>query len=326
VGDRTLFGNELTGLYEMQITGSPERNIDVHGQIAQNANTFEHLNIGTGNANTPTSWCSEGTEAAFFAENGPHGTKDWTANMGNCGSSIMNIDAIRLDVNTQGFSLEDGHCEHAQFCILAGQDTNANGYVIKTTWGSSSGNCGTGNNCHPTSGTYQNTPKSSNIAISNNYTTNNGDYMFLNTRAFTGSDNSIVDGINSAVISDSVLELYAVDNNAGGNGCTSIVTTATNGVTPLFCQNTSFNANIKVTGHVNQGATGDYAGKCSMSTSTSCTFSINTAYNSTPICIAQPQGSTAIAGACSVSSTTVTITAASSNSQTWGAILIGNAN
>jgi hypothetical protein len=38
------------------------------------------------------------------------------------------------------------------------------------------------------------------------------------------------------------------------------------------------------------------------------------------------QSAPAVAAACSVSGTTVTITAASSNSLTWGAVLIGNPN
>jgi hypothetical protein len=60
-------------------------------------------------------------------------------------------------------------------------------------------------------------------------------------------------------------------------------------------------------------------GKCTMSSGTSCTFSIGASFASTPNCQVTVQGTTAIAGACSVSGTTVTITAASSNSATWAA-------
>jgi hypothetical protein len=66
-------------------------------------------------------------------------------------------------------------------------------------------------------------------------------------------------------------------------------------------------------------------GTCVMPSATTCTFQI-VAFNSTPICHAQAQGATPITSACSVSGTTVTITAASSNSQTWGAVLYGNPN
>ena len=78
--------------------------------------------------------------------------------------------------------------------------------------------------------------------------------------------------------------------------------------------------------HINQAAANNHAGTCAMSSATSCTWTLAAAYTSTPICIASVQGSAAIAGACSVSGTTVTITAASSNSQTWGAVLVGNPN
>jgi hypothetical protein len=91
-----------------------------------------------------------------------------------------------------------------------------------------------------------------------------------------------------------------------------------------------YSGTAKMTGlttqHANQLATNSFAGTCAMTSATSCTWSLTVAYTSTPICIANVQGTTAIAGACSVSGTMVTITAASSNSQTWGAVLIGNPN
>ena len=67
-------------------------------------------------------------------------------------------------------------------------------------------------------------------------------------------------------------------------------------------------------------------GTCTMSGASSCTFTIASAFNVTPVCQAQAQGATAIAGACSVSGTTVTVHSASSNSLTWGAVLYGNPN
>jgi hypothetical protein len=83
---------------------------------------------------------------------------------------------------------------------------------------------------------------------------------------------------------------------------------------------------IPSNGHLNQGSTGTFAGTCAMSAGTTCTITIGAAYNSTPGCVATPQGATAIAGACSVSGTTITITAASANSVTWAAMLFGNPN
>lgn len=76
---------------------------------------------------------------------------------------------------------------------------------------------------------------------------------------------------------------------------------------------------------VAQSSTNTFAGTCTMSSSTSCTFAVAHNYT-TPICIATVQGSSPIAGACSVSGTTVTITAESSNLATWGAMVVGNPN
>jgi hypothetical protein len=78
-------------------------------------------------------------------------------------------------------------------------------------------------------------------------------------------------------------------------------------------------------GHLNPANTGQFTGHCTMVSSTSCTFTISFPY-ANAACVASVQGTTAIASACSISSTTVTITAASSNSQKWEAILIGDPN
>ena len=64
---------------------------------------------------------------------------------------------------------------------------------------------------------------------------------------------------------------------------------------------------------------GNYA-TCSMSSSTSCTVTLSTS-SLWKACNAQVQGSTAIAAACNISGTTLTVTAASSNSQVWGIFL-----
>lgn len=79
-------------------------------------------------------------------------------------------------------------------------------------------------------------------------------------------------------------------------------------------------------GHLNQDASGRFAGTCAMSSGTSCTFTLKAAFIGTPICVATVQGITPIAGACTVAGTTVTVTAATSNSSTWGAMVIGNPN
>ena len=90
---------------------------------------------------------------------------------------------------------------------------------------------------------------------------------------------------------------------------------------------------IQVTlgGHLNQVATGTFAGSCSMSSTTTCTFSIASSFAKTPLATcsidaASKVPGTAISCKVSVSGTTVTITAGASNSLTWDAVLIGNPN
>ncbi len=87
-----------------------------------------------------------------------------------------------------------------------------------------------------------------------------------------------------------------------------------------------FNVPVVINAHLDQSSSGNLGGKCSMSSSTSCTFKLSTAYAKGYVCIPAVQGSAAIAGACSVSGLTVTITAGTPNSQTWGALIIGNPN
>jgi hypothetical protein len=64
-------------------------------------------------------------------------------------------------------------------------------------------------------------------------------------------------------------------------------------------------------------------GACTMSSGTSCTVTLS-AQPSTPgltHCVAQVQGATPIAAACSISGTTATVTAGSSNSATWAVFI-----
>lgn len=77
----------------------------------------------------------------------------------------------------------------------------------------------------------------------------------------------------------------------------------------------------------NQSAASNSAGTCAMSTSTSCTITISHTYT-TPVCITTQQSATLTGGAagCTVSGTTVTITSAVANSETWGAFVFGNPN
>lgn len=95
--------------------------------------------------------------------------------------------------------------------------------------------------------------------------------------------------------------------------------------TPEWSLNSS-NGNATLAGHLNQAASGNWAGTCTMSSSTTCTISLAAAFSSTPGCVVTVQSSTVIAGGCTVFGTTVTVTAARPNSLTWAAILFGNPN
>jgi len=90
--------------------------------------------------------------------------------------------------------------------------------------------------------------------------------------------------------------------------------------------NLDVKGNAGVRGHIDQGATGQFAGTCTMSATTSCTITLANSYTSTPGCLVTVQSATVIAGGCTVSGTTVTVRAASLNSSTWAAMLFGNPN
>jgi len=62
-------------------------------------------------------------------------------------------------------------------------------------------------------------------------------------------------------------------------------------------------------------------GTCTMSSGTTCTVTLSAQPANTARCIVTAEGTTAIAGACSISGTTATVTAASSNSATWAVLI-----
>jgi|SRR5579871_784451 len=81
---------------------------------------------------------------------------------------------------------------------------------------------------------------------------------------------------------------------------------------------------------INQPQANAFAGSCTMSTTT-CTFSLSYTPPTTYLCFtsldhASAPPATAISSKCSFSGTTVTITAGSSNTLTWDAMIVGNPN
>lgn len=75
---------------------------------------------------------------------------------------------------------------------------------------------------------------------------------------------------------------------------------------------------------INQPAAKTFAGTCAMATSTTCTATVASTYV-TPLCFAQDVSGLIFAH-CTQSSTTVTVTAASSNSDTFNFVVVGNPN
>ena len=96
----------------------------------------------------------------------------------------------------------------------------------------------------------------------------------------------------------------------------------TNFLERLTTSNKLFNVPVTINGHLNQTADGNLGGKCSMKANTSCSFPLSPPYPKDVICIPAPQGKLPLVAACSISANMVTITAASANSEAWGAIFV----
>jgi hypothetical protein len=136
---------------------------------------------------------------------------------------------------------------------------------------------------------------------------------------------AVIKNVNSTVrLSWSGLNAVTDAVHGTGNGYSYMVNDAYSSVTYPLNGNYASGSNGGFA-TLNQPAAKTFAGTCAMSSGTTCTFTATATFNSTPICVASDQGG-AIAGTCALSTGTVTITAASSNSSTWGAVLIGNPN
>jgi hypothetical protein len=116
---------------------------------------------------------------------------------------------------------------------------------------------------------------------------------------------------------------------SSGSNCVQIDSSGYISNTGIACGSSSGNATIAGTttlsGHLNQSATGKIGGSCTMAAATSCAVTLSASFTA-PLCVATVQGTTPIAAACSISGTTATITAASSNSATWAVFFFGNPN
>ncbi len=102
----------------------------------------------------------------------------------------------------------------------------------------------------------------------------------------------------------------------------NVIPNGTNFLERLTATGDTLNVPLTVNAHLGQKGTGNLGGECLMKASTSCSFRLTPPFPKDVICIPAVQGKLPIVGACSVSGNVVTITAATQNSETWGAIFI----
>jgi hypothetical protein len=115
--------------------------------------------------------------------------------------------------------------------------------------------------------------------------------------------------------------------NAGG--APAWLTSPSTGVVNIGTTNGASNGTVNVatvqTAALMQQAANAFGGTCTMASGTTCTITIGKSYT-VPVCIATVQNGTVITGGCTVSGAVATITAATTNSSTWGAVVFGNPN
>ena len=212
--------------------------------------------------------------------------------------------------------------------------SNLNGVVI--TGGNNGINVGTANTC---SGNYnlifgngalkKCTSGSTNVAIGAyallNLTNGNGN-IAIGTNAGSGSSlsannispsNSIYIGADTTPLNSSDFNEIIIGNAGVGHGSNTI-TWGSSGNTDIYMF-----GNANISGHLNQSVPGNFAGSCSMN-GTTCTFQLVSNYATSALCFANVQGSNPITGACKIVGKIVTITAATTNTEIWGAMLVGN--
>ena len=222
---RSLTANEQSKFYDLFLTGSYDRGLDMHSFNDQDADAVDGVRVSPGSSAT----CTVGTEGAYIGEYGPHGMKDFTADMSQCGSFVNA--GIRIDGDMFSYFL-GGHSEKVQYGILAGDSAPTRGFTIVSWAGDPSAG-------QTTDGAYQNENVSAIKIRPEYYTTTPAttDYTLLgiernNTSgsAYTISDDSpvnatLADGYH---ILDSVTSVYAVDRSNGP--CVASITTSSGGM------------------------------------------------------------------------------------------------
>jgi hypothetical protein len=211
VAYRSLYANENSEAHNMTLTGSPERQVDFHTFLAQNAGGFDDVRLTAGAAT-----CTVGTEGAFFGDSGPHGVKDMTIDMSACSPVVINA-GMRVETDLVPFYVMGGHTENALWAALLGQGAPGASFQADSWEGAPVANLAT------TDGAYQNFAQAA-IKVSTNYQLmSNGaptttDYVFINTRRNNTSGMTIADDLVGQYITDASTSLHAYDGGPGETG------------------------------------------------------------------------------------------------------------
>jgi len=117
--------------------------------------------------------------------------------------------------------------------------------------------------------------------------------------------------------------VYEGGTNSGTAAFTVSGTGSITAIANAQIGNASGTGNLTIGNHLNQLGTGDFGGSCAMSSSTTCYVSLQHSY-STAICFAADQTGNVDTVRAYYSGAHCNVVAASSNSDTWGCICIGN--
>jgi hypothetical protein len=211
---RSLYANEQSKLHHMTLLGSPERQLDYHTFLTQNAAAVDDVRMTAGSAT-----CTVGTEGAFIGDGGPHGMRDVTIDMNGC-SAPVNA-GLRIETDQSPFHTLGGHAENALWEMLVGEGGPC-GDCTSTGWGS-----GVALVLSTSDGPYQQFAQAA-IKVSTNYQLASSgpataNYAFIGTKRSNSSGYTIADDLMSQYISAPVTTLYAYDSGQFVGTCSTCV-------------------------------------------------------------------------------------------------------
>ena len=322
IGVQNQNAQEQSGLDFVTIHNCPASELSISGSGAQNSGPYRNLEIYNDSSCTN---CSAATVPVNVGTgiSALRAIEDVTIN-DNGTATNPNV-ALEWDAGNGG-QIQNLHVEYAGVGVQVGANGAVTGLSIANI------ECGPS----PT------VPKCINISAANSVQA----YTIQNV--FTASGTLLTDNQYSGPFtsgSDSGLSLYAVGVGAiasrprfyqSDSGIASLlgstamvgglnmngnaITDGSTGAGPTI-------AGAQLSAHLNQSATGNLAGTCAFSSSTTCTKTYGTAFNSTPILLFTPvnPGTTTFT-LTSSSASGFTLTASASNSLTVNWVAIGNPN